>query len=284
MTNLAVVKLFDPEHIEIPGKLPDWQLTEEELNRHLQELSRQQAEDFDADIVAAADCVICSSPDFSGDRSLYLYPGLDLPGADDARLLIGKKPGDTVRIRLKGQDIELAIERILRRQAHAIDDELIRSLGGPAENLEDYKKEYSQEAALKKKEGLLNNLIQSMIGEMAERSTYNLSASGIRSAAENRLKENLPPGEADLDPQVYEEAINQYISDLKTEAVNRSICQQAGIIFTEENFKQELDSMSDMPDMEEMIDFYLAMLIDGAYADQAAALLRPLAQSHLEDK
>ncbi len=42
--------------------------------------------------------------------------------------------------------------------------------------------------------------------------------------------------------------------------------------------------MSDMPDMEEMIDFYLAMLIDGAYADQAAALLRPLAQSHLEDK
>lgn len=279
MTTLMIVELYDMKQINIPEEMRTWQITDAELAQHLRALTRQHAHDFNADVVEAGDGVVSAS----GEQRFYLYPGLDLPGAEESRLLIGRKRGDTLTLTLKGRKMVMTIERILRRRAHELNDAFIQSLGGTADSLSAYEQWYREDAGVRKKERVLHDLTTYLIGEMAAHSRFNLAEPAILASAERWLDENMPLTEDEVDEAYREAILEQHLNEMKVMAVNRYLCERNGIEVKEDQFQEMLDSLAEMPGGEDMLDAYREMLVNSAYADQAAALLEPYVRTLLEE-
>lgn len=179
----------------------------------------------------------------SAGQRLLLYPGLHLPGAEDAGLLIGKKQGETTSLTIKGRETELTIERIVRRQAHELNDEFIRSLGGTADNVAAYEDWYHETAGLQKKEKVLHDLTTYLIGEMAKHSRFNLDEPAILAIAERWLDENVPLTADGVDAAYRAAVLEQRLAEMKVQAVNHYLCERDGLEIAEEQFQEMLDSL-----------------------------------------
>lgn len=168
-----VSKLCDINGIEIPQSMLDCEIPDAQVIEKINKLALRHAKISYPDTVCAGDTVYCTAdkaayPD--GRTLVILTSGLLEGTAAASEALLLKKPGDTVKTVLREKNVELTVNKILRRTPVKVDDELIISLNidgvktvkeysehVKAELLEDLKSERKKEITRFVLENLVNN-------------------------------------------------------------------------------------------------------------------------------
>lgn len=121
-----VTHLFDVKLIPTPEDIPEWRISDVEADQLISNLAAQRATELDVPAVCAGDAVFCTDGQRFVERTVMIYPGRNMPGAEAAEAaLTGAKTGDTVKTELCGAPAALTVKRIVRRLPAAIDDALI---------------------------------------------------------------------------------------------------------------------------------------------------------------
>ncbi|MCD8106610.1 MAG: hypothetical protein LUE20_01425 [Oscillospiraceae bacterium] len=149
----TVSMLYDIRNLDIPDSLRSWRVTQEDIDSALALMSRECASLKEVETVRSGDTVKCVALDnhekYAG-RSILLYPGRSLRGAEKAEQdVIGLAPGASFRTELggvaidsyhksdeenraaleacHGEPVTLKIEKILRTCDMEISDELAKA-------------------------------------------------------------------------------------------------------------------------------------------------------------
>ena len=129
-----VVSYYDYKKLEIPEELTRWHIPDEEIWKELEFQAGDHAVEKRAeDAVKIGDSVRCvcvkASKEKWKDRVILLYPGRNLPGAEDAEeAVLGKASGESVCCSFGEVQMELLVQEILRMEKLPVGDELVKSL------------------------------------------------------------------------------------------------------------------------------------------------------------
>lgn len=288
---VRVKKLFDLSQIKVPIELKSWRVNEVQVQEQLQSLARLSAVERTADCVETGDSVFlsCNSGQLK-DRQILLYPGLHLPGAQEAEeAVLGLSVGNEIVVELSGK-AQLKIEKIVRRVPAEINDRLIQEQ--EIENVADvdsYIAWYKETAGEKNKENAVRALKNYFIDAMVQNSEFSFDEEEMKTWVEEQFQRQiaLESAETGQEPEISEEEIPEmkayYRETAFREALEKSICQENGFEFTPDMFDEEVRELTgDLPGMEEMIEEYKAMFVQNAYTDKVMELLDESARKCLE--
>lgn len=287
-----VIKLYDASHVVPPAELTRWKVEDGQIDARLELLSHLCAGETEVDVAAKGDCVICTArsgaPD---DRKILLYPGHSLPGAAQAeRACVGLKAGALFSSGINGVEMELTVDRILRRIPAAIDDALVREQGiEGVSTVEEYRLWFSKTAGEKNRERALKQVKNFLLDTIAANSVFELDEEEFEREAERQAEEAYARQSAvagsDLgDRESYLRSVKEAcILGAKRSLAEQALCEAHGFTYKPEMFMDELKAMAQsMPDMEPMLADYADMYTRNAYADKAQELLDEQAQTCME--
>lgn len=128
----SVKQLYDVEKISIPEDMLDVHVDEEKIDGEVRNLSLRYAEEIFVDTAEEGDLVYCiaDKSSYPDGRTILIYTGLNMPGAEKAEKDVLKKSvGDIILTELMDRDVELTIKKILRRIPVSVDDHLVAKIG-----------------------------------------------------------------------------------------------------------------------------------------------------------
>lgn len=124
-----VKKLCDIDGIAIPAEMLEVHVDDKQVEQAIRRLSLRYAKECPAEAAQKGDLVRCHAEAGDG-RLVLLYPGMALPGAEEAEeAALGKAAGDAIETTLCGKPVSLTVENILRRAPVEVTDALIASIG-----------------------------------------------------------------------------------------------------------------------------------------------------------
>lgn len=254
-----VTKLYDYTKAEIPAELRLWRVSEDALDRQLDLISHSHAQDLDVETVAPGDSVICrgeSAVSRWNKPVLLFYPGHGLCEKVIEDALVGMRAGESKTVTASEGDVTLTITRILRRQAHPIDDELIKleAIEG-VETVADYRRWYRETTEARNRQDRQAHIAVRLIGEIAEKSEYEIDETEeyewAKKMADMEYEAAMARG---IDPTVPEEgteflteeqARQKYVEMcrpfFRNELVNPVAAQRLSGMTAEEFFRAELE-------------------------------------------
>ena len=205
-----VTKLFDYTQAEIPEKLRRWRVTEEAMEEHLAVLGRSHALEKDAEEVRTGDSVVCRGESTVGRWNkpvLLFYPGSGLCEKVIENALAGMKPGESRTIAASEGDVTLTVTRIVRRESHPVNDELVKLEGvGGVETLEAYRSWYRETTEKEDRKRNLNYLARHLLQEIEKNSEYDIDEAEETAWAEVQGERWRRAEEAQgIDPSIPEE-------------------------------------------------------------------------------
>lgn len=125
----VVKKLCDIDGIAIPAEMLEIHVDDKQVEQAIERLSLRYAKECPAEAAQNGDLVRCHAEAGDG-RPILLYPGMALPGAEEAeKAALGKSAGDVIETALCGKPVSLTVEKILRRAPVEVTDALIASIG-----------------------------------------------------------------------------------------------------------------------------------------------------------
>ena len=150
--NSKLTCCFNYQTLTIPEELRRWKIPSEEIEKELHSLAGDHASDqpveneIRAEDSVRCQCVRCSDPAWQG-RTVLLYPGRKLPGAEQAEAaVLGKKAGECFSCTLGCAEMELKVLEALRRVEPEIGPELMWILNIPGvETVEDFFRWYHRQ-------------------------------------------------------------------------------------------------------------------------------------------
>lgn len=144
----TITKLYDYSLCALPDECRLWRISDEELQAHLEMLSRNHAFEAEVDTVRMGDSVACrseSSESYWSRPVLLFYPGREICDAEAENACVGAKLGEKRTVTMEGAEVTLTVERILRRSNMPIGDALAKAEGiEGVETLDAYRKWYRQ--------------------------------------------------------------------------------------------------------------------------------------------
>lgn len=288
---IKVREIYDVSQIEVPKELGLWKVSDEQMDAQLKVLARLAAQDIPADKAQAGDCVrcICLSGELEG-REVLLYPGMKIPGAEQAEAAVeGCGAGDVIHTVLNG-DAELQIREILRRKPAEVDDALIESLCMEGVGtLEAYRAWYKKTTAESNQTQAVKQIQNYMLDELAARSVVEADEAemerGAEAQARQRFAFDMETGgmQMELTDEMLEELKQESRLQMRRDAVEKAFCEEQGFTFTPDMFEEEMREIAEMmPGMDDMLDEYRSMYVQSAYSNKARELLEEQAKSWLE--
>ncbi len=171
--NGFVSKLCDMDGLEIPACLPERQPDERRIEDAIAHLALRYAAQSPSERAEAGDLVCCEADRtrYPDGRTILLYPGAALPGAEDAsQAALGRAPGDVLETTLLGQPVRLTVRSIVHRTPAEVNDALIASLGLPGvASVADYRAELRKKAAdelkTERRKAIVRNWLETMLAE-----------------------------------------------------------------------------------------------------------------------
>lgn len=289
--DIKVKQLYDISKIVVPQEMTKWKVTDDQIEEQLKTIAKLSAVETDGDVAAVDDCVVlsCEEGALAG-RTVLLYPGLNLPGAEAAeQAVLGLSIGSELTVELNGE-VKLKVEKILRRVPVAIDDELIKAqaIEGIA-TVDAYREWYRKKAGMENREQALKMIKSYYLDCLAEKSEFDYDHAELDAWVDEGIQQQIMyMAEVTGQPA---EISEEEIAEMKRKGrlmplravVEQEICQSQGFTFTQDMFEDEIKAMADeMPGMEDMLDDYRDMYVSNAYMDKASELLDECAQSCLE--
>ena len=294
-----VVKLYDFMNIAIPAEMCDWQLDEAEIDVRINGLAMEFAQEIFAETVAEGDCVFCRAAENSplADRTVLLFPGRAIPGAEDAeKAVIGKKVGDQVNTQIIGTTADIFIKKIFRRAPAAINDELVQKLEiDGVKTVSDYRDYFRKNREENNLSMVVNEVVEDILQELVQRSEMDIDDEEMKNWTEMRAVQAfeymLESGE---DPRLPEEGFDiltdeQAIANIaksmgqqfKELLICRALCEENGIFFTVEDVLKEL---AENVDAEELGNIDENEMLLNQYYFSTWGILENRAKSLLEGK
>lgn len=302
----TVTRLYDCLSEDIPEELCRWRVTEEEIDGSLALLGRDHAALGPAARAREGDTLRCR--DGAG-RTVLLYPGRKLPGAEEAeRAALGRGAGETFSCRLGARDVSLAVEEVLRLEPHPADGALVKLAGIPGvETLADYRTWYIRENGPRKRLEAAQAIARRLWEAIRERSELSIDRAerdrwcGVRGRlmydqdVENGCDPHIPDEGTELLSD--EEALARYVDCqerfYRDYVLFRHIARLDGYEYTREMFDREmaeyiaahrerLEAAGQDLNRTFTDDDFL-MHAEGAYMNYAFGLLTRAAEKYLED-
>lgn len=176
-----IVECFDYRTLEVEDHLRKWKIPDSEIREEMENLARDHSGETETeDGAKAEDCVSCICTEASAanwkNRTVLLYPGRNLKGAQEAeKACLGKRPGDVFSCEIRGVQVTLAVKKVIRRKKVTVGPELFRILQLPGVSTEEdfarwYHEQHDEERRQKASYGIVSFWMQ----EMAKRSTFSI--------------------------------------------------------------------------------------------------------------
>lgn len=205
-----VTKIFDYTQAEIPENLRRWRVTEEAMEEHLAVLSRSHALEKDAEEVQTGDSVVCRGESTVGRWNkpvLLFYPGSGLCEKVIEDALIGMRPGESRAVDASEGAVTLTVTRVVRREVHPIDDELVKLEGVEGvETVEAYRSWYRETTEEEDRKRNLGYLARHLLQEIEKNSEYDIDEAEETAWAEVQGEGWRKADEAQgIDPSIPEE-------------------------------------------------------------------------------
>ena len=301
----TVTMLYDYLSAEVPQELCRWHITDEEADEALILLGRDYASQNRVEQAEEGDSLRCR--DEQG-RTVPLYPGRKLPGAEEAeKAALGRKSGETFACRLGTTDVRLTVEEILRLEPHPVDNALVKLAGIPeVETVAGYRDWYVRETEPKKREDAAKKITRWLWDQLGERSEISVDQSerdhwcGARgkeiydSMVKNGYDPHIPEeGTALLsDEEALAKIVREQEEEYRKFVIARHVSRRNGFEYTKELFTKDVDQfietfrerlLEDGFDMENAYsdDAFLSWEAD-AYVRHTFELLNQAAEKYLE--
>ncbi len=172
-----VVTCYDYRTLPVDPKLCQWHIPDSEIQAELEALARDHSgEQQMTGSIAEGDSVRCCCLEASAEswkgREVLLFPGRELPGAEEAEQAVcGRKAGEEFSCAIGDVRVTLRIEEVLRRCVLAVDEELMAVLQIPGvKTVEDYYRWYHKEHDPKRREKSWIAIVNYWLTEIAARS------------------------------------------------------------------------------------------------------------------
>ena len=176
-----IVECFDYRTLEVEDHLRKWKIPDSEIREEMENLARDHSGETETeDGAKAEDCVSCICTEASAanwkNRTVLLYPGRNLKGAQEAeKACFGKRPGDVFSCEIRGVQVTLAVKKVISRKKVTVGPELFRILQLPGVSTEEdfarwYHEQHDEERRQKASYGIVSFWMQ----EMAKRSTFSI--------------------------------------------------------------------------------------------------------------
>lgn len=242
-----VKKLCDIDGIAIPAEMLEVHVDDKQVEQAIRRLSLRYAKECPAEAAQKGDLVRCHAEAGDG-RLVLLYPGMALPGAEEAEeAALGKAAGDAIETTLCGKPVSLTVENILRRAPVEVTDALIASIGiegvtTVAEYRVYLRNQMLADLRMERSKEITRYLMDEMIAgceyeyDEAEMEQY------IRSAEEEMAMQ------PDLDELGYSpEELRQAIADQAKQLwMAEAFCKAHGIAIDEADVTMQADQMQEM--------------------------------------
>ena len=253
-----VTKLYDVDLIPTPEGIPDWHVDEASVDALLEALAAQRSTETEVREVQMGDTVFCAAGGKYAGRTVLIYPGRNMPGAEAAeKAVLGSAPGGTVKTELGGAPAVLTVKKIVRRAPAKIDDALIRdeNIDG-VDTVEKYRVYIKDKTEEQNRSFSAKHLSAALREELIARSEYEVDEAEQEAWTDNAAQEMLKMYEAEgIDPHVPEEGTdfltdeevmenfkNQLRPQFLALAVSRAFCEERGVVFGEEERKLYADN------------------------------------------
>lgn len=302
-----VIKLYDYTQAEIPAKLRLWRIGEEEIDRQLILLSHSHARELDVTEVQTGDCVVClgKSAVMRWNKPVLLfYPGSGLCEKVIEDALVGMKPGESKAVAASEGDVTLTVRRIVRREAHPINDELVKleNVEG-VETVEAYRRWYREKTEKRNRDHDIGYLARHLLEEIEKNSEYEIDEAEETAWAEKNAEQARRADEANgIDPtipvegtdflteeQVKEKYIQLVRPFFRGRFVHKAIALALSGKDEETLFREELARQAEkwyhisVEELLEQIKDSEEMIRDNAFHIAAEMLLRDYSEKLLEE-
>lgn len=288
--NATVTKLCPPESIPLPDELLALSVDEQQLDADVARLALRYAAESEADTAGAGDIVRCraDSASYPDGRTVLLYPGTGIPGAEDAEALaIGKHPGDTLRVTLCGKAAALTVEKIIHRTPVEVNDALIASLGlDGISTVDDYRAMLRETALANEKMEQSKRLAQYVVEQLLEKSQFDYDETALA----ERIEADLPIAKAEYAEygmELSDEALREELFERQRQTwLAKAFCEARGITIDSRQIEDEAAQMYEMmrlsgetlPPRED----FLAQMLDQAYISELYMAVNTLVAQRLE--
>ena len=164
----------------------------------------------DAEEVRTGDSVVCRGESAVGRWNkpvLLFYPGSGLCEKVIEDALAGMKPGESRTIAASEGDVTLTVTRIVRRESHPVDDELVKLEGiEGVETVEAYRRWYRETTEKADRQRNLSYLARHLLQEIEKNSEYDIDKAEETAWAEMQGEQWRKSEEAQgIDPSIPEE-------------------------------------------------------------------------------
>ncbi|WP_033124327.1 hypothetical protein [Eubacterium sp. ER2] len=146
-----LTQCYDYRQLAVPEELKKWRFPESQIDEELEALARDHSSEQQMEgPVKDGHSVQCTClKDEKGNwegRTVLLYPGRSLPGAQEAeQAVLGKRQGETFSCQLKARTLVLKVEKVVEKRTLTVGDTLVGLLGLPGvETVEDYRRWYHE--------------------------------------------------------------------------------------------------------------------------------------------
>ena len=253
-----VTKLYDVKCIPIPEDIPDWHADEATVDELLKALAPRHAAETEVQEVQMGDTVFCASEGALADRTVLVYPGRNMPGAEAAeKAVLGCTPGGAVQTELGGVPAVLTVKKIVRRAPAAMDDALIQGehIDG-VDTVEGYRAYIKDKTEEQNRSLSAKRLSAALREELIAKSEYDVDDAEQEAWTEDAARQMLKMYEEEgIDPHIPEdgtdfltdeEGMENFQNQLRPQflalAMSRAFCEAHGVSFGPEEQKMYADN------------------------------------------
>lgn len=263
--NGFVNKLYDVDSIKIPEDMLEISVEDNCGDEAVKQLSLRYAEEVSADISEVNDIVYCAGDkdNYPDKRTLMIFTGSDIPGAEKAReAVLNKKVGDVVETALADKNVTLTVNKIVRRIPVKVDDNLIAGLGiEGVETVDAYKDHVTAQALENLKMETVKMIDGYIVKEMLEGCQFTYDEKEMDEYARETYDEYVNMyGEEEVGGS-FEQVKPSIVDNIKMSWMAEAFCKSRNIEIDMSAIEEETDQMIEMmtlageevPDREEMI-------------------------------
>ena len=176
-----MIECFDYRTLEVEDQLRKWKIPESEIRLEMENLARDHSGETETeDGAKEGDCVSCvcteaSAANWKG-RRVLLYPGRNLPGAQEAeQTCLGKRTGEEFSCKIRDVQVTLTAEKVIRRKKVTVGPELFGILQLPGVSTEeDFSRWYHEQHDGERRQKASYGIVSFWMQEMAKRSVFSI--------------------------------------------------------------------------------------------------------------
>ena len=302
-----VISYYDYRKLEIPEELTRWHISDEEIWKELEFQSGDHAVEKPAeDVVKNGDsvrcvCVKASKEEWKG-RTVFLYPGRSLPGAEAAEAeILGKVSGESFCCGFGEVQTELLVQEILRMEKLPLGDELVKKLELPGvSTVEEYFCWYRKENNDERKTKAGYGIISYWLRESAAQSEFEIDEEEKRAWCLKRAKlqfdallaagidTRIPTEGLEIltDEQAIDKIAKKEEDNFVTFLLFEYLCRLDGYVVTENVFEEDVAKIAAERGMsfeEAMKQAELSIYQEVKYKEHLFLEMSKAAQAELED-